>query len=78
MFGDSLLSEQLEDDGSHQVPLVLKLQGPLVLEEKDVKQVEESDQLKQRTITKNKLKNHENILEVFLFNSVPIHVVEHL
>lgn len=34
MLGDGLLSEQLESDGSHQVPLVLKLQGPLVLQER--------------------------------------------
>jgi len=33
LLGDGLLSEQLEDDGPHQVPLVLKLQGPFVLEE---------------------------------------------
>lgn len=34
MLGDGLLSEQLENDGPHQIPLVLKLQGPLVLEER--------------------------------------------
>lgn len=34
LLSDGLLSEQLENDGSHQIPLVLKLQGPLVLEEK--------------------------------------------
>lgn len=35
MLGDGLLSEQLENDGPHQIPLVLKLQGPLVLEERN-------------------------------------------
>lgn len=34
LLGDGFLSEQLENDGSHRVPLVLKLQGPLVLEER--------------------------------------------
>lgn len=34
LLGDRFLSEQLENDGTHQIPLVLKLQGPLVLEEK--------------------------------------------
>lgn len=34
MLGDGFLSEQLEDDGPHQIPLVLKLQGPFVLEER--------------------------------------------
>lgn len=52
LFDDNLLSEQLEDDRSHQVPLVLKPQGPFVLEERDMRQVEES-WIKTKTI-KNK------------------------
>lgn len=35
LLGDGLLSEQLENDGSHQIPLVLKLQGAFVLEEEE-------------------------------------------
>ncbi|TNN77759.1 hypothetical protein EYF80_012057 [Liparis tanakae] len=34
LLGDGFLSEQLENDGSHRIPLVLKLQGALVLEER--------------------------------------------
>lgn len=32
LLGDGLLSEQLENDGPHQIPFVLKLKGPLVLD----------------------------------------------